>query len=78
VIERVTAGGFTDARAGWPGEHGTPPPLRIGAGRTGAFILKTRVGTCGNGFIAVARYRVLGVTLKEPLRLTAPGLTACS
>jgi hypothetical protein len=78
VIERLSAGGFTDARAGWPGERSAPPPLRVGAGRTEAFIVKERLGTCGTGFIATVRYRVLGVTLHEPLRLAAPGPTACS
>jgi hypothetical protein len=72
LIERLSAGGFTDAGAGWPSEPSRPPPLRVGAGRTEPFILKARLGTCGTGFMATVRYRVLGVTLHEPVRLAAP------
>lgn len=76
-LQRVSAGGFTDARAGWPWEVGTRMPVRISGGHTGTFTLRMRPGTCGNGLIANVRYRVLGRTLREPLRLTVSGLSTC-
>jgi len=76
-LERVSAGGFTDARAGWPWEPGDPLPVRISGGHTGTFTLRMRPETCGDGLVADLRYRVLGRTLHEPLRLTVPGLSSC-
>jgi hypothetical protein len=70
-LERVSAGGFSDARGGWPGQS-TQLPLRIAGSHSEAFTLKLRPGTCGRGLIAELRYRVLGHTMREPLRLTVP------
>jgi hypothetical protein len=76
-IERVSAGGFTDARAGWPWEDATQLPLRIAGGQTAALTLKMQPGTCGNGLTAHLRYRLLGQTLHEPLRVTVPDFRSC-
>jgi hypothetical protein len=76
-IERVSAGGFTDARAGWPWENATQLPLRIAGGQTAALTLKMQPGTCGDGLLADVRYRLLGQTLHGPLRVTVPDLRSC-
>lgn len=72
-LERVSAGGFTDVRGGWPLDR-THLPLLIAGGHTEAFALKALPGTCGSGLIAELHYRVFGRTLHEPLRLTLPEL----
>jgi hypothetical protein len=76
-LEEISAGGFTPARAGWPWQLGTPLPVRIPGGHTEAFMLRMKSGTCGNGFIANARYRVFGRTLHQPFTLTVSGLRGC-
>jgi hypothetical protein len=75
-VEQLSAGGFTDARTR-PWEPGSRLPVQISGGHTGVFTLRTRPGTCGNGLDGRLRYRVLGRTLVEPLRLTLSGLPAC-
>ena len=75
-VEQLSAAGFTDGRVG-PWEPGSSLPVRISGGHTGAFTLRTTPGTCGGGLDGIVRYRVLGRTLVEPLRLTLAGLPAC-
>lgn len=77
TIERVSAGGYTDARAGWPGENAAQLPLRIAGGKTAALMLKMQPGNCGNGLYARVRYRLLGRTLQEPFNVTVPDLRSC-
>ena len=78
-IERVTGGlVFSDGRAGFPGERGSGAPVRIPAGRSGTFTLEMRGGACGTAILGAVRYRVFGLTLHEPLRVTPSGLPGCS
>ena len=76
-IERVSAGGFANARAGWPWETSTQLPLRVAGGQTAAVTLKMQPGTCGNGLYGQVRYRLLGRTLHEPFRVAVPDLRSC-
>lgn len=77
-IDGFAAGGYTLTGHGWPSERRTQPPFRVGAGRTETLTLTRNVGTCGNGLIATLRYRELGLTLHQPVRLAVPGLAGCS
>lgn len=77
-IDDLTALGYTLTGAGWPTEHRTGPPFRVGAGRTETFTLRRNVGTCGNGVTATLGYHELGLALQQPVRVAVPGLAGCS
>jgi hypothetical protein len=76
TIERVSTGGFSDARAGPPWTS-RELPVRIAGGHTEPFTLTLQPGSCGSRLIGAVRYRVLGRTMDEPLRLTAPEVRSC-
>jgi hypothetical protein len=76
-VDRITANGWHEARAGWPWAYTRRLPVRIAPGHSETFMVTVSRGDCG-GLRGTIRYRVFGRTSSEPLSSNPSSFPACS